>query len=97
MEAFVYILKSLKTNQFYIGSTSKSITQRLAEHNDIAFAKSFTAKGIPYEIFCSFSCDNITHARKIENHIKRMKSKVYINNLIKYPEIIDKLKLRYKS
>ena len=36
-------------------------------------------------------------ARNIETHIKRMKSRVYIVNLKKYPEIIVKLKIKYGS
>jgi putative endonuclease len=33
----------------------------------------------------------------MEQHIKAMKSAVYISNLKKYPEIIEKLKLRYQD
>jgi putative endonuclease len=36
-------------------------------------------------------------ARKIETHIKAMKSKKYINNLKKYPEISLKLIAKYSS
>lgn len=32
---------------------------------------------------------------KIENHIKKMKSKIYIENLKKYPEMASKLILKY--
>jgi putative endonuclease len=34
-------------------------------------------------------------SRKIEKHIKRMKSKTFIENLKKYPELIEKLKRKY--
>jgi len=34
-------------------------------------------------------------SRKIKNPIKRMKSKTFIENLKKYPELIEKLKIRY--
>jgi len=33
----------------------------------------------------------------IEKHIKSIKSKVYIENLIKYPEMAEKLKGKYSS
>jgi len=34
-------------------------------------------------------------AYKIERHIKKMKSKKFIENLVQFPEIIDKLKKKY--
>ena len=45
-----------------------------------------------------FSYENLEYkqARNIESHIKKMKSKVYIENLVKYPEIIERLKEKYK-
>ncbi len=36
-------------------------------------------------------------ALAIEKHIKAMKSKIYIHNLKKYPEMIDKLLLKYAA
>jgi len=36
-------------------------------------------------------------ARKIEKQIKRMKSKKYIENLKKYPDIVKKLIEKYKQ
>jgi putative endonuclease len=32
---------------------------------------------------------------EIEKHIKRMKSRVYIENLKKYPDVINRLKEKY--
>ena len=43
------------------------------------------------------SCKDQTQALAIEKHIKLMKSKVYIENLIKYPEMTEKLKNKYSS
>jgi putative endonuclease len=37
----------------------------------------------------------IEQAHKIENHIKKMKSKKYIENLKKYPEISLRLLQKY--
>ena len=36
-------------------------------------------------------------SRKIEAHIKKMKSRKYIENLIRYPEIIQKLIEKYSA
>ena len=44
-----------------------------------------------WTLFYSLEVNNNTIARKIEAHIKKMKSKVYINNLKNYPEISEKL------
>jgi hypothetical protein len=46
------------------------------------------------QIGCSsleFLCATFTQARRIENHIKRMKSRKYIMNLKTYPEMMEKL------
>ena len=52
----------------------------------------FTAKADDWELFFSELCVSKEQANGIERHIKKMKSKIYINNLIKYPDIILKLK-----
>ena len=36
-------------------------------------------------------------ALAIEKHIKKMKSKIYIENLTRYPEMSNKLIKKYKS
>ena len=93
--AYVYILFSKKINAFYIGSC-KDLKERLKQHNDHSFNKSFTKRANDWIVF--YSIDNIEYqtARKIEKHIKNMKSRKYIINLIKYPEITLKLMDKYK-
>jgi putative endonuclease len=87
---FVYILKSLKTNTFYIGETY-DIDQRLLYHNDPILNQNSTKKGIPWEQFLILKVENRAIARRIEEHIKRMKSRKYIENLKQYPEMQTKL------
>ena len=41
----------------------------------------FTAKANDWEIFLHFECSDEVQAKSIEHHIKKMKSKVYIENL----------------
>lgn len=92
--ASVYILYSKKAGKFYIGST-KDLKARILYHNTGEFKRSFTAKYEDWEVF--FSIDNleIHLARKIENHIKKQKSRTYLENLKAYPEISQKLVSKY--
>ena len=44
-----------------------------------------------WKVFLEIECISLAQARSIESHIKRMKNKNYIQNMKKYPEIIDNL------
>ncbi len=92
--ASVYILFSEKLNKFYIGSCN-DLLQRLDAHRSKSYKNSFTFNSDDWALY--FSCNNLEYkqARDIENHIKKMKSKIYIENLVKYPEIIERLKEKY--
>jgi len=92
---FVYILLSLKTDKFYIGESADAET-RLAFHNDPEKNTNSTKTGIPWRIFWNLEVADRALARKIETHIKKMKSRKYIEDLKKYPEISQKLIERYK-
>jgi putative endonuclease len=94
-EFFVYILFSSKLNRFYIGTTD-DVNKRLEQHNSVFYHDAFSAKGIPWNLFLTINGLHSKQALNIEKHIKAMKSKTYINNLLKYPELIEKLKSRYK-
>jgi len=91
----VYILYSIKLGVHYIGTTN-DVSRRLEQHNKQEFADSFSAKGIPWELKFVIGELNSTQAFAIEKHIKKMKSVVYIENLIRFPEIVEKLKHKYK-
>ena len=90
----VYILHSKKLNRYYIGETP-NIEERLVFHENSP-AHKFTAKAKDWLLFHSMECSDKFQAKRIETHIKKMKSKVYIENLKKYPEIFDRLCLMYK-
>jgi len=92
--ASVYILYSNKLDRFYIGSC-KDLSGRLDQHLNKDFTKSFTAKVDDWKLYLSIDDLIYQQARLIESHIKRMKSKVYIENLKKHPEIIEKLRSKY--
>ena len=88
--ASVYVLFSKKLDRFYTGSCN-DLNFRLDEHFEKEFGKSFTAKSDDWELFLLIGDLQYEQARLIERHIKKMKSKTYIQNLKKYPEIVQKL------
>ena len=92
--ASVYILYSKKLDRFYIGSC-KDLSYRFDQHLNKEFTESFTANADDWELYLNIDELAYQQARSIETHLKKMKSKVYIQNLKKYPEIIERLKLRY--
>jgi len=91
--ATVYILQSLKLNRYYTGFTT-NLDVRLNFHQN-SEGRKFTAKSDDWTLFLEIACDSKMQGLAIEKHIKKMKSKIYIENLKKYPEIIEKLKKLY--
>ena len=92
---FCYIIFSESLCKFYIGET-QNVSERLEQHNNGYFKNSFTSKAKDWEIFLILKCSDIVQARKIEKHIKSMKSSVYIKSLKKYPELQHTLLQRYE-
>jgi putative endonuclease len=90
----VYILYSISADLYYTGST-KDQEQRLIFHLEKEFKSSFTSKYSDWELYFSIENLNISTARKIESHVKKMKSKIYIQNLKRYPEMVEKLIARF--
>jgi len=94
MNFCVYILHSIKLNRYYIGFTSDFDT-RLDFHLNSDVQRKFTHKANDWTTFLKIECQSKKQALAIENHIKKMKSKVYVENLLVYPEIINKLLEKY--
>ncbi|MBC8767369.1 GIY-YIG nuclease family protein [Arenibacter sp. BSSL-BM3] len=94
MNYVVYVLYSKRLQKYYVGETV-DIVQRIHEHNMGIYQGSFTSQSNDWELYLSFEVETRVIARKIETHIKKMKSKVYIENLKKYPEMIIKLKREF--
>ncbi len=92
----VYILYSKSSNKFYVGST-KNLSERLEFHKNKEFKDSYTSKAEDWELYFSLETKNISIALKIEKHIKRMKSKIYIKNIKIHPEISIKLIEKYSN
>jgi putative endonuclease len=93
---YCYILFSVELDRFYTGATVLDPEVRLENHLvDYYGNKKYTAKAKDWQLFMAIECATMDQARKIESHIKRMKSSTYIRNLIEYPEIIKKLQIDY--
>jgi putative endonuclease len=95
MNYIVYILHSIEIRKYYVGYTS-DIDQRIDLHLNPIESGKYTSKVTDWKIFYQIECESKSQAMSIECHIKKMKSKIYIENLIRYPEITDKLLLKYR-
>jgi putative endonuclease len=96
-KATVYIIRSLKTSRLYVGFTTKVVEDRVLEHNDIKFEDAFTKRDRPWVLYFQIICESEKQARGIEAHIKKMKSKKYIENLLIYPEIVEQLLVKFNT
>ena len=83
-----YILHSSKLDKYYVGSTN-DIIRRLADHN--RGKEKFTKTGCPWILVYKEDFARLTEARNRERIIKKQKSKKYIQNLKRYPEISQNL------
>jgi putative endonuclease len=94
MGHFIYVIESENSGNFYVGETP-DLQSRLDFHNDAIRNDNSTKVGIPWKLFWSLEVKDRGMARRIESHIKRMKSKKYIENLKQFPEITQKLLKKY--
>lgn len=78
---YVYILKSLETGKYYIGSCN-NIAERLSRHNkkQVKSTKAFA----PWTVFHKETFNTLSEARDRENQIKLWKSRSAIENLVKH-------------
>ena len=88
--ASVYILYSPTSDCYYVGSCI-DMEQRLKEHNSSRYRSSFTARASDWEVFLVIDNLGYRQSRAIESHIKRMKSRKYLENLTRYPAMVDRL------
>jgi putative endonuclease len=79
MPYFTYILYSESKDQYYIGSCEE-LTTRIKRHNDGATPS--TKIGRPWKVVWFNEHGSRTDALQQENHIKKMKSRIYIEKLI---------------
>ena len=95
MKFYIYILRSKKCEKYYVGQTD-DIFQRLLEHN-VFSEKSYTSKYRPWVLKAVFDVGlSRGIALKIERHIKKQKSRKYIEDIINRNSI-EKLIEKYSS
>ena len=80
MNFYVYILFSLHLNRYYIGSTH-DVENRLKKH--LSSGKGFTSKARDWEIKYTETFTTRSEAVQRELQIKKWKSRIMIEKLIK--------------
>ncbi len=92
--ATVYVLYSKTIDGYYVGSCIEFLS-RFQEHLNKTYENAYTRKASDWKLY--FLLENLEYAqaRKIEKHIKLMKSRTYIENLKKYPEMVSLLTEKY--
>ena len=75
-----YILYSVKLNKYYVGACV-NMERRFYEHN-IGHSK-FTATGIPWQLRYTEEFQTLQLAKQRELQVKKMKSRKYIETLIR--------------
>jgi putative endonuclease len=78
--AWVYILYSKKIDKYYVGACT-DLDRRFYEHN-LGHSK-FTSTGIPWELVYTEEWEDLVLAKQRELKIKKMKSRIYIQELIR--------------
>ena len=78
--AWVYILYSKKIDKYYVGACTY-LDRRFYEHN-LGRSK-FTSTGIPWELVYTEEWEDLVLAKQRELKIKKMKSRIYIQELIR--------------
>lgn len=91
---FIYVIESMKDGSFYIGKTS-DLDERLLWHNSRELNQGMTKRKVPWKYFFTLEVASPEVVGKIENHIKRIKSRKYIFDLAEYPEIRQRLIEKY--
>jgi putative endonuclease len=77
---YTYILYSGKIDRYYIGACT-DIVRRLQEHN--SGKSKFTSTGKPWVVVHTEEFGSLEEAKKRETYIKKQKSRVFIENLIR--------------
>ena len=80
MQYSVYIIYSERLDRYYTGST-QSVAQRIDRHN--AGATKYTKAGRPWRLVYRKSFQTRAEAVKRETKIKSMKSRKYIEDLVR--------------
>jgi putative endonuclease len=66
-------------------------------HLNPSEGKKFTSKAEDWLLYFMIECETKKQALAIEQHIKKIKSKIYIENSLRYPDVTIKLLEKYKK
>ena len=83
MPFYVYVLRSVSSGRFYVGQT-ENVGKRLAEHNG-NHVPSTKNRG-PWELVRQEEYATRSEAAQRERHIKKMKSRRWITELLERPD-----------
>jgi putative endonuclease len=90
--SYCYILHSTKLNKFYTGACNGSLESRIEKHNNHSYGNHrYTAAATDWELYLSIETTDYAHSIRLEKKIKSMKSSKYIENLKKYPDLVQKI------
>ena len=81
---YTYIIYSQSRDKYYTGFTSSTPQNRLDRHNNGMTPS--TKSGIPWQVVFYKSFISKADAIKYENHLKRQKSRKFIEKLIQTDE-----------
>ncbi|ANH84127.1 hypothetical protein A8C56_21495 [Niabella ginsenosidivorans] len=88
---FVYIIYSTAYDKFYIGETLCP-EQRLIQHNTGFYAAASTAFTSDWSIELILELNNRIEAIKVEQFIKSMKSKIFLQKLVSHEDFLSRFK-----
>ena len=91
----VYLLHSLNHDKYYVGE-SADVEQRLLFHNELS-ESSWTRNYRPWTLACKLTVVDYSAARKLENYIKRQKSKEYVKRIITENDLAEWLVDKFNS
>jgi len=87
-----YIIYSPLKDIYYVGAC-QDFDARLEKHNSGEYGKStYTVFTSDWQSFLQIEAEDFPHARRLELKIKKMKSRAYIENLKRYPEMVERIK-----
>jgi putative endonuclease len=87
---YLYILYSEKSDKYYTGETP-NLNSRLDLHNTHHFKNAFTKSANDWMIKLTFNTEYKEDAVFLEGFIKRMKSRKFIEKVIKNPIILEQI------
>ena len=87
---YIYIIYSESADKYYIGHTNEP-NRRLEEHNNV-IKNSYTFRYRPWMLKACFEVsESRGETRKVENYLKKMKSRKLIEKIIQDLKVFDKI------